>query len=200
VTSLSAKVGGCKLWYHKRKNAERLACDPREEDSSTALQDISNIAWIVDIKDSSNNRSIISAYVERSPELWGANFPVICETVIDGGVRMENVSIDIMMVRRSDMAMHSVVHAGKLEELGEGERKTPMAAAEFAVTRGCIADVGYGGERSEPVMVRTEFDESDPSVRGVMVSVQLVFDSDEPSPSEFARSLQMLDWGNRSRK
>ena len=57
-----------------------------------------------------------------------------------------------------------------------------------------------GGERLEPVMVRTEFDESNPSVRGVIVIVQLVFDSDEPSHSEFARSLQILDWGNRSRK
>ena len=64
-----------------------------------------------------------------------------------------------------------------------------MLFGEYGVTRGCIADMKFGAEHSKHVSCRVEFDGSNPSESTVRFSVQLVFDSDEPSMQEFSRGL-----------
>jgi hypothetical protein len=40
---------------------------------------------MIDIHDAFSDRSIYSAYVDRSPESWGVHFPAICETGYEPG-------------------------------------------------------------------------------------------------------------------
>jgi hypothetical protein len=110
--------------------------------------------------------------------------------------KLDCISVNISMMRRSDGAIRCVTQAGELEDLEPEECGViPVIFGEYAVARGCIADMGFGAEHSGPISCRVEFDGSDPRESGVRLSVQLVFDGDEPSPCEFARGLSMVDWG-----
>jgi hypothetical protein len=119
-----AAFGGYKQFYFSRHHAERQIRDPREDTEAArdrALQAISGVVWMVDIHDSSSNRSIFSAYVDRSPESWEVQFPVISEvyygrealTLEELHGKLDHLSVNISMMRRSDGAIRCVTQVRK---------------------------------------------------------------------------------------